>query len=83
VYVQGCIIYRRKRCRKYDSKIRIACTATITQSLAIGLGLGILLFIVFGSYGLAVWYGGRLIIQKNYNSGKVINVIMAMMTGGM
>ena len=58
--------------RKYDSKIRIACTATITQWLAMGIGLGILPLIIFGSYGLAVWYGGKLIIPKNYNSGKVI-----------
>ena len=48
-----------------------------------GLGLGTVLLIVFCSYGLAVWYGAKLIIDKGYNGGTVINVIMAIMTGGM
>ncbi|XP_028121789.1 ABC transporter B family member 9-like [Camellia sinensis] len=39
--------------------------------------------IIFSSYGLAIWYGSKLIIDKGYNGGVVINVIMAIMTGGM
>lgn len=39
--------------------------------------------IVFCSYGLAVWYGSKIIIEKGYDGGQVINVIMAVMTGGM
>lgn len=48
-----------------------------------GIGLGVLMLTVIGTYGLAVWYGSKLIIEKGYNGGTVINVIMAIMTGGM
>lgn len=48
-----------------------------------GLGIGLLLLIVFCSYTLAVWYGARLVIEKGYTGGYIINVIMAIMTGAM
>lgn len=73
----------RDAIRKYDNKLKVAYKATVTQGLASGLGLGTLIFIIFSTYALAVWYGSRLIIQKSYNGGQVLNVIMAMMTGGM
>ncbi|XP_038883131.1 ABC transporter B family member 9-like [Benincasa hispida] len=68
---------------KYNDKLKIAYKSTVQQGLASGLGLGLILLIVFGTYGLAVWYGSKLIIQKGYNGGQVINVIFAIMTGGM
>ncbi|XP_021764176.1 ABC transporter B family member 9-like [Chenopodium quinoa] len=69
--------------KKYDNKLIIAYKAAVKQGLASGLGLGALIFIILSTYALAVWYGGKLIIEKNYNGGQVLNVIMAMMTGGM
>ncbi|KAK7853008.1 ABC transporter B family member 9 [Quercus suber] len=73
----------KRAVEKYNSKIRIACDSTIRQGLVSGLGIGILFLIMFGSYGLAVWYGSKLIIEKGYSGGQVLNVIMALMTGGM
>ncbi|KAM7505898.1 hypothetical protein LguiB_004802 [Lonicera macranthoides] len=67
---------------KYNSKLRIAYSSTVYQGMVSGLGLGTVLLIVFCSYGLAVWYGAKLIIDKGYNGGTIINVIMAIMTGG-
>lgn len=61
----------------------MAYKVTVQQGLASGLGLGTVMLIVFGTYGLAVWYGSRLIIEKGYSGGEVINVIFAIMTGGM
>ncbi|KAH0717742.1 hypothetical protein KY285_013773 [Solanum tuberosum] len=68
---------------KYDRKLKIACASTVQQGLVSGVGLGTVLLIVFSTYGLAVWYGSKLIIERGYNGGDVINVIMAIMTGGM
>lgn len=53
------------------------------QGIASGVGFGLTLCVVFSTYGLAVWYGGKLIISKGYSGGAVVNVIMAIMTGGM
>ena len=55
----------------------------VQQGMASGLGMGVLLLIIFSTYGLAMWYGSKLIIEKGYSGGTVINVIIALMTGGM
>lgn len=68
---------------KYNSKLKIAYYTMVKQGFASGCGLGIVLFIIFSTYGLAMWYGAKLIIEKGYNGGSVINIIMALMTGGM
>lgn len=73
----------KKAIAKYDEKLQVAYAAAVQQGMASGLGLGTLLLIVFCTYGLATWYGSKLIIEKGYSGGKVINVIIAMMTGGM
>ncbi|XP_075667079.1 ABC transporter B family member 9-like [Castanea sativa] len=73
----------KRAVEKYNSKIRVARDATIRQGLVSGLGIGILFLIMFGTYGLAVWYGSKLIIEKGYTGGQILNVIMAIMTGGM
>jgi ATP-binding cassette subfamily B (MDR/TAP) protein 1 len=51
--------------------------------LAAGVGLGIVMLVVFCSYALAVWFGGRMILEKGYTGGDVINVIVAVLTGSM
>ncbi|KAJ4899962.1 ABC transporter B family member 9 [Raphanus sativus] len=68
---------------KYESKLEIAYKTMVTQGLISGLGLGTMLAAIFCSYSLAVWYGAKLIIGKGYNGGQVINVIFAVLTGGM
>ncbi|GAB2287613.1 ATP-binding cassette sub- B member 9 [Dionaea muscipula] len=69
--------------KKYDDKLIDAYSSTVQQGLVSGVGLGTLLMIIFGTYALSVWYGARLIIEKGYNGGQVINVMIAIMTGGM
>ncbi|XP_068664909.1 ABC transporter B family member 9-like [Aristolochia californica] len=73
----------KKAISKYNKSLKAAYQSTVQQGLAFGLGIGAVLFIIFGSYGLAVWYGSKLIIEKGYTGGDVINVIIAIMTGGM
>ncbi|KAL9257085.1 ABC transporter B family member 11-like protein [Drosera capensis] len=66
---------------KYNEAVEDAYKATLLEGLASGLGLGVILLLVFGSYGLAVWYGAILIITKGYTGGTVISVIVAVLTG--
>ncbi|GAV90475.1 ABC_tran domain-containing protein/ABC_membrane domain-containing protein [Cephalotus follicularis] len=68
---------------KYNNKLRIAYTATVQQGLALGLGIGVLMVISFSTYGLAMWFGAKLILEKGYNGGQIVNVVIAIMTGGM
>ena len=73
----------KRAIEKYNNKIVIAYNVMTQQGLASGIGIGVVLMIVFGTYGLAIWYGSRLIIERGYNGGQVINVIFALMSGGM
>ncbi|XP_048141166.1 ABC transporter B family member 9-like isoform X1 [Rhodamnia argentea] len=73
----------KRAIEKYDSKLEVAYKASVKQGLVSGTGLGVVLLIVFCTYGLAVWYGSKLIIEKGYNGGQIINVIMAIMVGGL
>ncbi|KAJ8621637.1 hypothetical protein MRB53_030166 [Persea americana] len=73
----------KKSIGRYNESLKTAYTTTVQQGSAAGLGLGVVLLIIFSSYGLAVWYGSKLIIEKGYNGGTVINIIIAIMTGGM
>ncbi|XP_019704737.1 ABC transporter B family member 9 [Elaeis guineensis] len=67
---------------KYNNLIRNAYKSTVQEGIASGLGVGFVLLIVFCMYGLALWYGSKLIIGNGYEGGSVINVIMSIMTGG-
>ncbi|XP_047082242.1 ABC transporter B family member 11-like [Lolium rigidum] len=73
----------RRAIDKYQEFLKISYRSAVHQGTAGGLGIGSLLLIVFCSYGLAVWYGARLIIEKGYTGGYIINVLMAIMTGAM
>lgn len=68
---------------EYKEHLKISYKSAVHQGIAGGLGVGSLLLIVFCSYGLAVWYGAKLIIEKGYTGGYIINVLMAIMTGAM
>ncbi|KAI3962396.1 hypothetical protein MKW92_020817 [Papaver armeniacum] len=68
---------------KYDKSLEIAHKAAVQEGLFSGLGLGSVTFVSFGSYALAIWYGAKLIIDKGYTGGDVINVIVAVLTGSM
>ncbi|KAI5421439.1 ABC transporter B member 11 [Lathyrus oleraceus] len=48
-----------------------------------GVGLGTVMFVIFCGYALAVWFGVKMIIEKGYNGGTVINVIIAVLTASM
>ncbi|XP_019439667.1 PREDICTED: ABC transporter B family member 9-like [Lupinus angustifolius] len=73
----------KKAIDKYHNKLKVAYATTVQQGLASGLGMGLLLLIVFSTYSLAMWYGSKLIIEKGYNGGDVFNIIVSVNSGGM
>lgn len=68
---------------KYNRRLKVAYAATVKQGLASGFGVGVALLIVFLSYALAIWYGSKLIIEKGYDGGKIVNVLFCVIGGGM
>ncbi|CAN4105733.1 unnamed protein product [Withania somnifera] len=68
---------------KYDNTLKIAYALTVQQGLVSGVGIGTFLLVLLSTYGLAIWYGSKLIIEKGYHGGDVINVLIAIVIGGM
>lgn len=68
---------------KYNKSLTKAYKSAVKEGLASGLGMGAVFCIVFCSYGLSVWYGGKMIIEKGYSGGDVLTIIFAVMTGSL
>ncbi|KAG7995644.1 hypothetical protein I3843_01G120600 [Carya illinoinensis] len=66
---------------KYKKSLTKAYKSGVQEGLAAGLGLGAATFIMFCSYALAIWFGGKMILEKGYTGGDVINVLFAVLTG--
>ncbi|WCJ22613.1 ABC transporter B family member 11 [Euphorbia peplus] len=66
---------------KYNKFLVTAYKSGAKEGFVTGLGAGLSTMIVFGSYALAIWFGGKMILEKGYTGGEVVNVIMAVMTG--
>ncbi|KAF5743846.1 ATP binding cassette subfamily B4 isoform 1 [Tripterygium wilfordii] len=68
---------------EYNKHLVSAYKSSVSEGLANGFGIGVVMLVVFGTYALAVWYGGKLILDKGYDGGQVLNVIVAVLTGSM
>ncbi|KAF5185687.1 Abc transporter b family member [Thalictrum thalictroides] len=67
---------------QYNRSIATAYASDVKQGLASGFGNNTSLFVIFRTYGLAVWFGSKLILEKGYNGVEVVNVMIAVMAGG-
>ncbi|KAL2510438.1 ABC transporter B family member 4 [Abeliophyllum distichum] len=67
----------------YDKSLVEAYKSGVQEGWASGLGLGSVMFIIFCSYALAIWFGAKMILEKGYTGGDVLNVIVAVLTGSM
>ncbi|XP_010504005.1 PREDICTED: ABC transporter B family member 11-like isoform X2 [Camelina sativa] len=65
----------------YKKLITSAYKSSIQQDFSTGLGYGVMSFVFFSSYALAIWFGGKMILEKGYTGGAVINVILIVVVG--
>uniref|UniRef100_A0A0E0C6J9 MDR-like ABC transporter n=1 Tax=Oryza meridionalis TaxID=40149 RepID=A0A0E0C6J9_9ORYZ len=71
----------KKAIAMYRNFIKKSYKTTIEEGIITGFGMGSVMCVVFGSYGLAFWYGGKLIIEKGYTGGKIMTILFAVLTG--
>ncbi|PON83068.1 ABC transporter [Trema orientale] len=67
----------------YNNFLISAYKTGVCEGIASGLGVGIVMLVVFCSYALAAWFGVKMIQEKGYNGGDILNVISAVLTGSM
>ena len=68
---------------KYNQSLIKAYKTGVEEALASGFGFGSLFFVIISTYGLAIWYGAKMIIEKGYTGGEVVTIIFAVLTGSM
>ncbi|KAM3331868.1 hypothetical protein ACQJBY_027639 [Aegilops geniculata] len=71
----------KKAIEMYNKFIKSAYRTVVEEGLVNGFGMGSVFCILFSSYGLAFWYGGKLIIDKGYTGGKIVTVLFAVLNG--
>ncbi|KAL7124849.1 hypothetical protein ABFS83_14G076500 [Erythranthe nasuta] len=73
----------KKAVADYGKSLVKAYKSGVSEGWASGLGMGCVMFIIFSSYGLAIWFGAKMILEKDYTGGDVLSVIVAVLTGSM
>ncbi|XP_020273299.1 ABC transporter B family member 4-like isoform X4 [Asparagus officinalis] len=68
---------------EYKKSLKRAYDASVQEGLVSGLGFGTVMLIMFSGCGLGLWYGSKLILDKGYTGGDVINVIFAILNGSL
>ncbi|KAL8062077.1 hypothetical protein ABFX02_02G123200 [Erythranthe guttata] len=65
----------------YKKFLTASYKSDVKVGLSTGLGAGSLMFILFSTYGLAVWFGAKMILHKGYTGGEVFTVLLAVVIG--
>ncbi|KAK4586298.1 hypothetical protein RGQ29_023461 [Quercus rubra] len=66
---------------KYNKSLITAYKSGVQEGLAAGLSIGAVTFFKYCSYALAVWYGGKMIVDKGYTGGDVIVILISVLIG--
>jgi len=71
--------------KKYEVYLEKAKQNGIKGGFILGMGFGAFMFILFASYGLAFWYGSKLVREgtDGMDGGRVLTVFMALVIGAM
>ncbi|KAI3888344.1 hypothetical protein MKX03_003096 [Papaver bracteatum] len=67
---------------KYNKILPKTYTFLTKQAFASGLGFGAALGVLYSFYGLAMWYGSKLITEKGFHGGNITNIIFSLGIGG-
>ncbi|BBG99357.1 P-glycoprotein 11 [Prunus dulcis] len=73
----------KKAITSYSKNLVDAYKSGVHEGSAAGIGHGFVMLVLFFSYALAVWFGSRMIREKGYSGGDVLNVILAVLTASM
>ncbi|TKY61652.1 ABC transporter B family member 11 [Spatholobus suberectus] len=67
----------------YKKFLADAYKAGVHEGFVGGVGLGIVMLVIFCGYALAVWFGAKMIMEKGYGAGAVVNVFVAVLNASM
>ncbi len=59
---------------RYDSNLGQARAFGLRKGTLNGATTGVVYLVMFGTYGLAFWYGSKLIVEEDYTAGDMLTV---------
>ncbi|CAI0375867.1 unnamed protein product, partial [Linum tenue] len=65
----------------YNKHLVDAYKSGVNEGLVTGLAQGMFILIMFCTYSMAIWFGGKMVLEKGYSGGEVISVLNAILTG--
>ncbi|XP_071480566.1 ATP-dependent translocase ABCB1-like [Diadema antillarum] len=71
----------RKEVNRYEKELQLARDIGVKKGVMSGVGMGLTVFIMFGSYSLAFWYGPKLVADGVITGGDVMIVFFSVMLG--
>ncbi|CAG8448774.1 2904_t:CDS:10 [Ambispora leptoticha] len=72
---------QEREAARYKKKLDAGYELGKKQSIVQGIGIGSIMLIVFSTYGLAFYYGAKLVVEHKMDSGQVVNVFFAVLIG--
>ncbi|KAL0079202.1 P-loop containing nucleoside triphosphate hydrolase protein [Phycomyces blakesleeanus] len=67
----------------YNIKLKNAKEIGVRRGIIFGVGMGVFMFLLFATYGLAFWYGAKLVMSGEMIGPMVMVVFFAMIMGAM
>lgn len=67
----------------YGKFLADAYKSGVHEGFVSGMGLGMGMLVIFCGYALAVWFGAKMIMEKGYDGGTVVNIIVAVLNASM
>ena len=61
---------QKEELERYKKPLKTAENAGIRKSVSMGAAAGFMNFVIFASFGLAFWYGAKLVVEDEY-TGRV------------
>ncbi|KAL0140038.1 P-loop containing nucleoside triphosphate hydrolase protein [Mucor lusitanicus] len=68
---------------RYNHKLEAACRSGVKGGYALGIGFAFFMFFLFGTFGLSLWFGSKLVTEGHMTGPSVFIVFLAMMLGCM
>ncbi|KAK5581948.1 hypothetical protein RB653_003529 [Dictyostelium firmibasis] len=77
--------------KRYTHRLKEALDIGTKKGIMNGVGIGLVFLVLFGTYSLSFWYGGKLIVDRKWNpvpdrpwqGGDVLTVFFSVIMGAM
>ncbi|KAG9289947.1 hypothetical protein G9A89_010253 [Geosiphon pyriformis] len=73
----------QREIQRYIQKLNTAYQTGKKKAFFSGVGVGLIMFILYCTYALAFWYGSKLVVSRDQTPGQVLNVFFSILVGAL